>query len=133
LNFDIERHGGTVLGSKRAEFQSWSIDVDLGTGSVVELRQRQLRPNDPRLDVESQAREVANRIATEQEDCRLAWDGKTRVKVDIAGVIPGTNRPTTESRRRRFRRELENLILPLGWIVVRPNVYEKAPMDPGAR
>src|SRR5438876_3187016 len=28
LSFKIERHGGTCLGSSRAEMQSWSLDVD---------------------------------------------------------------------------------------------------------
>jgi hypothetical protein len=28
LSFVIERHGGTVMGSTRAELQHWSVDVD---------------------------------------------------------------------------------------------------------
>lgn len=133
LNFDIERHGGTVLGSKRAELQSWSIDVYQSKGSVATSARRQLRPNDPKLDLESQAREVADLIAAGREDSRLVWNGETKVKIDIAAIIPATNRLTTESRRRKFRRRLENLIIPLGWKVRRPNVYEKVPKDPAGR
>jgi hypothetical protein len=32
--FLIERHGGTVLGSTRAELQRWSVDLDRGDGDV---------------------------------------------------------------------------------------------------
>src|SRR5690348_3540304 len=35
LTFAIERHGGTVLGSTRAELQWWIVDLDAGTATVV--------------------------------------------------------------------------------------------------
>src|SRR5690348_8052575 len=34
LQFEIERHGGTVWGSSKAELQSWTVDVEHGTASV---------------------------------------------------------------------------------------------------
>jgi hypothetical protein len=33
LTFVIERHGGTVMGSTRAELHGWSIDIDRGTAN----------------------------------------------------------------------------------------------------
>ena len=39
LTFDIERHGGTVLGSQYAEIQSWKINVQEATGSQSHLLQ----------------------------------------------------------------------------------------------
>src|SRR4051812_8749544 len=33
LTFSVERHGGTVQGSTRAELQRWTVDVERGTAS----------------------------------------------------------------------------------------------------
>ena len=35
LSFQIERHGGVVLGSKRAEMQTWTIDVTQATATLA--------------------------------------------------------------------------------------------------
>src|SRR5271157_472113 len=42
LTFLIERHGGTVLGSTRAELQRWSVHLDRGTATCVRTGHRQL-------------------------------------------------------------------------------------------
>ena len=47
LSFKIERHGGTVLGSSRAELQRWCVNLHEATASCEEQGYRQLRPNAP--------------------------------------------------------------------------------------
>ena len=42
LTFVIERHGGTVLGSIRAEVQRWTVDLDRQTATCERAGHRQL-------------------------------------------------------------------------------------------
>src|SRR5581483_8214593 len=35
LSFTVERHGGTVLGSTRAELQHWQVDLEKKTAHLV--------------------------------------------------------------------------------------------------
>ena len=44
LTFLIERHGGTVLGSTRAELQRWSVDLDRGTATCERDGQPAIMP-----------------------------------------------------------------------------------------
>lgn len=44
LTFVIERHGGTVCGSTRAELQHWEVDVERMTATIVKTGQRQIAP-----------------------------------------------------------------------------------------
>ena len=41
LTFLIERHGGTVLGSARAELQRWTVDLDRRTATCERVGHRQ--------------------------------------------------------------------------------------------
>src|SRR5262249_29182080 len=59
LSFVIERHGGTVLGSTRAELHRWEIDVDRGSATCdPQAGRRQLRRQSPALNVEPLAEEI---------------------------------------------------------------------------
>jgi hypothetical protein len=66
LTFRIERHGGTVLGSTRAELQHWHVDLERKTASLVKTGRRQLRPMQPRLNVEPLVEEIVRLIVAEQ-------------------------------------------------------------------
>jgi hypothetical protein len=44
LRFVIERHGGTVPGSKRAELQAWEVNLDAATAEAFGAGFRQLVP-----------------------------------------------------------------------------------------
>ena len=111
LSFRIERHGGTVLGSTRAELHEWTIDVDAGTRTCsTRAGRRQLRPMQSRLKVEPIAVEIAALIASGAQDPRLQWSNEgRRVKVLIGDVIPGVGpKMTTAGRRKRFRAALHS-------------------------
>ena len=71
LTFVIERHGGTVLGSTRAELQRWSVDLDRQTATCECTGHRQLSPMARRVDVGSIADEVARKITSGEADDRL--------------------------------------------------------------
>lgn len=111
LSFTIERHGGTAMGSSRAELQTWYVNVGEGTAGCGITGFRQLVPNDRPLtgkQIEKMAREIAAVIRLRAEgDNRVDLKDDGRVKILIANIIPATNKETTTQRRRRFYRALD--------------------------
>jgi hypothetical protein len=45
LSFCIDRHGGTVLGSSRAEKQQWTLNLERLTADHTKSGYQQIRPN----------------------------------------------------------------------------------------
>ena len=129
LTFTIERHGGTVHGSSRAELQAWSLDLDLLTAENETRRYRQLRPNAPRLDTASLADTVFALIDQRSEDPRLNWRPNGTVAVNIGIVIPdaGSPRQTLTARRKRFRAALDQGIVDAGGDILGTNRYQPPP------
>lgn len=118
LSFDIERHGATVHGSKRAEVHTWSVDVDAETVDLVAIRTRQVQKNDARLDVNALAAEVVAVIALGPDGPAvpwLKWSSDGGVEVVTKNLIPMTNQQTTSSRRKRFGACFRTLIEGEGW------------------
>ena len=117
LSFVIERHGGYVSGSKRAELIRWVINLDTKSATWGQCGVRQLIPTAPKLDVRPIAQEIAGLIFGRKEDDRLKWQDDNTVRVLIGKVIPEDGvaaKQTISSRRKRFRKELNN-ILPTNW------------------
>lgn len=119
LSFAIERHGGTVLGSKYAELQDWTVDVDAATTatSAYSRRKRLLMPLNPRLDTRPIAAELADHIVNGRDDPRLTWrKDRRRVRVRaIAYGEPNLPKETAAGRAKRLRRDLLPLLVPHGW------------------
>ncbi|MDZ7839629.1 MAG: hypothetical protein U5R46_02235 [Gammaproteobacteria bacterium] len=88
LSFEIERHGGTVMGSSRAEIQDWTVDVNECLARVGTGRFKQVQPRAKPLDVQPLVEEVGLLIIEGRQDERLSWDGADRVRVNIAIIIP---------------------------------------------
>jgi hypothetical protein len=42
LTFTLERHGGTVNGSSRAELHHWEVNIETGVATIVKVGRRQL-------------------------------------------------------------------------------------------
>lgn len=127
LEFTIERHGAFVQGSNRAELQEWGINVEEMTVSLsMNKRYRQLKTNEPRLNVEPLAETIAELILNGKNDDRLKWINKDKVRVLISQIIPegNTAKQTLTSRRKRFRLALIKKIKHKGWHEVSPNVYQ---------
>ena len=117
LIFLIERHGGTVLGSTRAELQRWSVDLDRGTATCERIGHRQLSPMERRVDVGSIADEIAGRIVGGEADERLNWLGDGRVRVGVGKIFPARSgyKQTVQCRRIRLREALIERLSTKGW------------------
>jgi hypothetical protein len=118
LRFVVERHGAREFGSKRAELQVWSVDVDEGTASCYSAGYRQLDKPSLRWKAEPVAAELASLILDGKEDLRLKWlrGGKDRVQLQTWLIIPDNGpKKTTSGRRRRLFAALEKHLAPTGW------------------
>ncbi len=131
LIFIIERHGGTVMGSSRAELFKWIVDTSKHTATCQQSGHRQLKPMSKRYNAAKGAHEIVSLILSASQDSRLTWkdDGQI-VVVNIAKVVPpGGSQQTEASRRKRFRNECEKLLADEGWQVVRYNTYKRPPNE----
>lgn len=126
LTFEVERHGGVVMGSTRAERQQWTLDMDALTATPVVVGFRQVRPSQPRLDVHRLAEELFQQIHLGNNDPRLKWYDDGSVRVRIGDVLPAGSavKKTIEDRRRRFWAQLDELIDKNGWAKVWRAVYK---------
>lgn len=127
LKFIIERHGGTVHGSARAELQYWQIDIDRRAACIQRTSHRQLSKMAPRLDVHPLCEEVCHLIVSRQSDPRLLWKSDSQVQVRIGQIIQDVGPvQTTQGRRRRFRDTLSSMLASHGWLSgSRANMYQK--------
>jgi hypothetical protein len=116
ISFLIERHGSTMEGSIYADKQKWFIDLESGTAECVNAGKRQLYLKDKSLKTKPLAEEIANHLLSCKKECdMLKWISKNKVRVLIGEVIPETNKQTTSSRRKRFRNELEQILVQHNW------------------
>ena len=127
-SFRIERHGGTVKGSSRAELQRWTSNLDTQRATVVKNGYRSVRPMQPRLDVAPLADEISRLIVEHKKDLRLKWSNENEVKILIGKIIPEDSavKQTVAGRRKRFRKCLKERLAPHGWIELRANSYIRA-------
>ena len=123
LDFSIERHGQTVMGSSRASLYRWRVNVREGSATIVGEKRRQLHTMDKRLDVRPIAEAVADAIINTKDDARISIGKNGTIKLKIANIIPATKSQTTSSRRSRFRKYLNEMIAPHGWKELRANIY----------
>src|SRR5690242_6434471 len=101
LCFSIERHGGTVMGSKRAERQTWTLNLDKLTAIPGLSGYRQLQPNSPRLDVTPIAQavcEAVQRGPTSASDLIergiVKWMSNAEIRIKHADLIPNGPKDT---------------------------------------
>ena len=129
LEFTIERHGGTLLGSSRGELQHWMIDIIKGIARTSTSGYRQLhRPQHP-LDVKPLMERVVTAINGRDDSC-LVRRPKGSVQVRVGMLIPESSaaKQTVTDRRRRFRSELNERLATVGWYPVtghHPYTYER--------
>lgn len=79
LSFVIERHGGTVKGSKLGELQGWVIDLERHEATFSIVGSRRLVAFAPKLDVQALALEQFGLIQQREIDGRLRWKDATCV------------------------------------------------------
>lgn len=116
LAFVMERHGGTVNGSSRADLHFWEVDTIKLQARIVRQSYRQLTPRARTMNVAAKAQEVTDLIIHGKEDPRITWlDQGRQVQINIGTVIPETSQQTTQGRRKRFRAALESLLTAEDW------------------
>src|SRR5208283_4498792 len=117
LTFVVERHGGTVLGSTRADIHRWTVDLEHQTATCERTGQRQLSSMAKRVDVGYIADEIARKITNGEADDRLRWLGDGRVRVELGRIFPERSgyKQTVQGRRRRLREALIERLTTKGW------------------
>lgn len=133
LEFSIERHGGTVLGSTYADVQYWRLDTEAMKAHVLEGGRRQVKQRQNSLDCTTIAEEIANLILEGRADQRVTRmeDGSVRVLVRHILQEGSACRETLQNRRRRFRDALRRAMSERQWTEKR--LYVFAPPSAGPR
>ena len=117
LEFMIERHGGMVLGSSRAERQCWSVDLDRKIAEYNVIGYRQLYPRAAPVDVEPIADELVELITKHRQDERIRWSKDGRVQILSERIFPtgSASKQTIEGRRSRLSKAIEERLTQHGW------------------
>jgi hypothetical protein len=133
LKFTIERHGGTVNGSTRAELQHWEIDLDNRTACIVKEGHRQLQTMAPRVSVKAIAEEIAGLILSGSDDERIQWldDGSVKVRASKVFAEGSGFKQTVKGRRKRLVECLRDQLVERGWIAVAGNAFRHTPARGG--
>ncbi len=121
LTFIVARHGGTVMGSSRAELQQWTVDVEHGQAIRGSAGFRQLNPKDRPLRTAPLVAEILKKVVAGVDDDRLRWESpgdRTIVRVLVSQFITGQVLQTEQGRRRRFRAAFEKALSAVGWASV---------------
>jgi hypothetical protein len=118
LSFIIERHGGTVCGSTRAELHHWEVDLDEGSARIVKVGHRQLLPMAPRLSIRALADEIAEAVlgGCSHQHVRRQDDGS--VCVLLSKVFPADSgfQRTVTTRRKRLIQYVAEKLSEQGWL-----------------
>jgi len=128
LSFIIERHGGIVLGSTRAEIQKWELNTEKRTALFSNTGYRQIKPKQKNLDVKLIAEDTAKLIVNKEKHERLRWSEDGSVYVQIGKIIPEDSsfKETVVNRRKRFRTQLDEILEKKDWQKLSNNHYKKA-------
>lgn len=125
LTFILERHGGTVLGSTRADRQAWRVNLDSATAIPAASGYRQLHARAARLDIAPLVAEVMRLVVNAIDDKRLKWsaDHET-VRIAVGQIIPASGPvQTVEGRRKRFGVKLQAAMAEAGWVKTAPATF----------
>lgn len=126
LRFTVERHGGTVLGSTRAELQHWEVNLDEMTAEIVKSGHRQLAPMANRISIKPLAEEIANVILSGVEDDRVTEkDGAFAIKTSMLFPTGSGYKRTVEGRRNRLCDSIAEILADHGWKKVGGNKFRR--------
>ena len=131
LSFTIERHGGTVLGSTRAELHRWQVNLDEMTANCSMAGQRTVGPTSKAVrqnELQLVAQEIADLVRQAVTDPRLIWKDSDTVHVVIEQIIPTTSgfARTVQGRQKRLRQALEEVLGKDGWQHAGRNVFKRS-------
>jgi hypothetical protein len=109
LTFHIERHGGTVLGSTRAEIQRWVVNIESGTAEQARSTHRQVRTMAQRWSPHPLAEELANAIRNGKEHRNLCWRKKGTVAL-TGDAVPEGFKQTVAGRKKRLKAAIAEIL-----------------------
>lgn len=133
LRFIVERHGGTAMGSSRADLIRWTVDVNEGIASSEPAGHRQLYKMAGRLNLRPVAEKIVDIITQGRDDERLRWSpDRKRVTILLGrtleqaaaeqGVSSGYAR-TIEGRTKRLKNELAPMLEAAGWAPIGASMF----------
>lgn len=128
IKFEIERHGSMNLGSTRANMQKWEVNINQGEVELISSNEyREKIPRERPVYVKPIAEEIANAVIQRKNHPNLEWKSHNCVKVLIGHLLPqkGSFKTTVESRRKRFRQKLGEMLTPYNWIEEIPHWYSR--------
>jgi hypothetical protein len=122
LTFEIDRHGGTVNGSTRADRQEWTIDVEKRTARAEKIDFRQLTARAPSFKAEPVVSDFMNVISqrlTTPPGWNLKWISDDEIRVVVRSLLPDPYgfKQTIEGRAKRLRKRLIDEMASNGWQV----------------
>ena len=118
LKFFVERHGGTMLGSTRAELQHWEVNLDAETAEITKTGHRQLESMAPRISIKGMAVEIAQAILKGNDDKRFFIDSHNGdLVVNASALFPTGSgfKRTVEGRRMRLCKYIGEILADHGW------------------
>ena len=122
INFSIERHGRTTMGSPYADVHHWVVDLAARTACVAGTTPRLIGKRSQPIDVKAVVTTILD--ALKNEDATIVdrtKDGRLRIK--IKAVIPDGGKETTQGRKKRILKALNEALADEGrsvnsrWIV----------------
>jgi hypothetical protein len=122
INFSIERHGRTTMGSPYADVHQWVVDLTARTACIAGITPRLIGKRSQPIDVAAVVTTILN--ALKDEDATIVdrtKDGRLRIKIEA--VIPVGVKETTQGRKKRIREALNEALAHEGrsvnsrWIV----------------
>ena len=127
LTLYIERHGGTVLGSTRAEIEAWEIDINARTAEANRTSYRQIEPRAKGKSVKEVAQELVQSILSGNQAPQLKWKSTTSVQVLASLVFPTPSGPrrTVGGRRSRLYGAVEEILRNEGWVYETRGLFVK--------
>jgi excisionase family DNA binding protein len=117
LAFSIERHGGTVMGSSRAELQHWEVDLEKRTATLTKTGHRQLRPMARRIYTRPLVDRILAAIRSGGQDQVVSRHDDGTISLNTRLIFPDGSafRMTLEGRRKRLREAVAGVLLEEGW------------------
>jgi hypothetical protein len=125
LEFRIERHGGANMGSKSADSQTWTVDVNKLECNASTVRGRRLQPFAARLKTGPLVDTIIQAVGSGRNVPGLTVNIDGTLSIEARRFVPTAGKPlqTAADQRRRFREELLAQLKLMGWSPTSPQSY----------
>jgi hypothetical protein len=126
LEFTLERHGPTALGSSRANLHRWRVSFDPPDASFSGAGFRVVGNISPKWYPDEIVSELSQAILNGKEHPHVKWINENQFRVfGIGALVPGDCKQTLSNRRYRFRSALRARLSSSGWKETSPYKFTK--------